>query len=343
MKLQGVRCVLFDTVAGKLEGGCYFPKDSSRNSWETRTREFYNETAQKRELSVTHILSKPEARIALFADGQVLHVESSLPKLLHGQNLIPLTDAAPALEKLGQFLADYVEGLDVPVAEMESLRVDYVHNFQVGELLPDYVHTLSKISALKHRALLDGYDGVEWWNLNGRRIRAYDKYHEILEKDKKKVPEARGVLRIEVEIRKKSGYLQRRTNQKYLSLQDVLNPVRAYVTLAETFNKMCFDSRFLPLDSARALLDEHFRIHKANRLLGVLQRMKSQDMDKVKLLSPRSTYFSDKSELRRLGLWPPASGDDELPPLELPPLEALLHTNKSQNGENQCVDSAKYN
>ena len=332
MKLQGVRwrCVLFDTVAGKLEGGCYFPKDSSRNSWETRTREFYNEKLQKREVIVTHSLNKPEARIALFADGQVLHVESSLPKLLNGQNFTPLTDAAPALERLRELVADYVEGFDIPIAEMESLRVDYVHNFQVGELLHDYVHTLSKISALKHRALLDGYDGVEWWNLNGRRIRAYDKYHEILEKDKKKVPEARGVLRIEVEIRKKSRHLQRRMNQKYLSLQDVLDPTRAYVTLAETLNKMCFDSRFLPLDSARASLDQQFGIHKANRLLGVLQRMNSQSMDDVKHLTPRSTYFSDKAELRRLGFWPPAPGETELPPLELPSLEALLQVSQSE-------------
>ena len=104
---------------------------------------------------------------------------------------------------------------------------------------------------------------------------------------------------------------------------------------------MGFDSRFVPLDSARNLLDQNFGIHRSNRLLGVLQRMKSQGMDNVKQLSPRSTYFSDKAELRRRGLWPPAPGDTELPSLELPTLEALLQAAQSQNGENLCADSAK--
>ena len=41
-KWSGYLKSMFDTVAGKFEKGPYFPKDVSRNSWETRTRKFFD-------------------------------------------------------------------------------------------------------------------------------------------------------------------------------------------------------------------------------------------------------------------------------------------------------------
>jgi len=107
-----------------------------------------------------------------------------------------------ALARLREFVADHVSGEIPELSGMDYLRVDYCHNFQVGSALADYVHTLSQVSFLKHRRTTDGYGGVEWWSKNGRMIRAYDKFKEILEKDKKTVAEARGILRFEVEHKK---------------------------------------------------------------------------------------------------------------------------------------------
>ena len=74
---------------------------------------------------------------------------------------------------------------DLPdLDEMRYTRVDYCHNFALGDLLPDYVATLSKVCYLTHRRTTNGSGGVEWWN-GGRRVRVYDKYREILEKEKK--------------------------------------------------------------------------------------------------------------------------------------------------------------
>jgi hypothetical protein len=316
---------MFDTVTGKFEKGPYLPKDASRNSWELRTREFFDAKLGTRQTVTSYVFSRPEARIALFGDGGILQIEASLPKLLHGNNLMSVCDSELPLKRLHEFVTDHVNGEIPDLGEMDYLRVDYCHNFRVGSALPDYVHTLSKVSFLKHRRTTDDSGGVEWWiNNNSRRIRAYDKYKEILEKDKKTIDEARGVLRFEIQIRKKSGFLQRRQHNKKLTLQDVLIPEIAYCCLVETLEKMCCGQGFQTQDAARQILDENFSFRKSTRLLGVLRRLQTESMDDIKRACGRSTFYTDKKELKLLGLWPPSAGPVDLPGLQLPPLQELL-------------------
>jgi len=207
---------------------------------------------------------------------------------------------------------------------MDYLRVDYCHNFQVGSALPDYIQTLGKVRFLKHRRTTDGYGGVEWWTHNGRRIRAYDKHKEILENDKKDIPEARGMLRFEIQLRKKSGFLQRRQRSKDLRLRDVLKPEVGYCCLVETLEKMCLGLGFETQDMARKILDEQFSYGKATRLLGILRRLETETMDDLRKAISRSTFFSDKRDLKALALWPPSAGSVTLPPLAMPPIETVL-------------------
>jgi len=47
-------------------------------------------------------------------------------------------------------------------------------------------------------------------------------------------------------------------------------------------------------------------------------------MEGLKDLTSRSTYYSDKKDLRLLGLWPPSASPVTLPALALPPLETFL-------------------
>ena len=165
---------------------------------------------------------------------------------------------------------------------------------------------------------------MEWWSNNGRRIRVYDKYKEILEQDKKAVAEGRGTLRFEIQIRKKSGFLQRRQRNKKLTLQDVLKPEIAYCCLVETLDKMSLAVDFQTQDASRNILDEKFSFRKGTRLLGILRRLETGTMDDLRLATSRSTYYSDKRDLRVLGLWPPSAGPVLLPALEMPPLETLI-------------------
>ena len=328
---------MFDTVAGKFEKGPYFPKDESRNSWETRTREFFDAKLGTHQTATSRIFSRPEARIAIFGDGGILRLEASLPKLLHGNNLTSVCNPEQPLKRLHEFAADHVNGEIPELSGMDYLRVDYCHNFRVGAALPDYVSTLSEVSFLKHRRTTDGHGGVEWWSENGRRIRAYDKFKEIVENDKKAIEEARGVLRFEIQLRKKSGFLQRRLHPVKnsaplprrrenikLTLQDVLKPEVAYCLLVETLNRMCLDLSFQAQDAARQILDGSFRFSKSNRLLGLVRRFETESMDDIRRRAGRSTFYSDKKELRGLGLWPPSAGTVSLPALAMPPLEDIL-------------------
>ena len=315
---------MFDTVTGKFEMGPFVRKAGTLNSWETRTRDFFDSKLGSRCTPVAHVLSRPEARIGIFGDGAILHVEASLPKLLHGNNLMTVTDPSEALHRLKDFVSTYVDGEIPDLEQMVYLRVDFCHNFEVGSALSDYVHTLSKVGFLKHRRTTDECGGVEWWNDNGRRVRAYDKYKEILEHDKKTVPEARGTLRFEIQLRKKSGFLQRRQKNKDLKLQDVLKPEIAYGCLVETLDKMSLAVDFRAQDGVRNILDEKFSFRKATRLLGILRRLEAGSMEDLKHGTSRSTYYSDKRDLRALGLWPPSAGPVTLPALEMPPLETVL-------------------
>jgi hypothetical protein len=330
---------MFDTVTGKFELGPYSPKDESRNSWETRSRDFFDSKLGARMTSTTHTLSRKEARVAIYGDGGVLNVEASLPKLLYGNNLMTVTHAEKALRRLREFVSDYVTG-DIPdFGEMDYLRADYCHNFRLGSALPDYVHTLSNVSFLKHRRTTDGNGGVEWWSENGRRIRAYDKHKEILEKDEKEVAEARGILRFEIELRKKTRFLERRLGaqpsqksrflperplSKKLKLQDVLRPEIAYCCLVETLNAMCLGLGFQAQDAARQILDQNFSFRKSTRLLGLLRRFETESIEDIKRVCSRSSLYSDKRDLRGLALWPPSAGPVSLPALEMPSLETVL-------------------
>jgi len=329
---------MLDTIAGKFEKGPYFPKDESRNPWETKTRKFFDTKLASWETTTTYLFNRPEARIAIFGDRCILRVEASLPKLLHGNNLKAVCNPELALTRLREFVADHVSGEIPELTLMEYMRVDYCHNFQVGSALADYIHTLSNVSFLKHRRTTDGYGGVEWWSLNGRMIRAYDKFKEILEKDNKTVAEARGILRFEIEYKKKSGFLQRRLRQKKLTLQDVLRPEFAYCRLVEMLNAMCLGVGFEAQDRARQILDENFAFPKATRLLGLLRRFQTETVEDVRRNCGRSTFYSDKKDLRLLGLWPPSAGRVSLPALEMPPLETMLSADAGLNDleENLC-------
>ena len=314
---------MFDTVAGKFEKGPYFPKDESRNSWERRTREYYDTKLGSQQTSTVHTFNRPEARVAIYGDGAILQVEASLPKLLYGNNLATVCDAELPLKRLHEFVSDHVNGEIPELGLMDYLRVDYAYNFHVGKLLADYVSTLSGLSFLKHRRTTDGYGGVEWWSNNGRRIRAYDKYKEILENDKKKVADALGVLRFEIQLRKKSQYLERRLRKKKLTLQDVLRLEIAYCNLVEVLDKMTLSTEFLARDAALSVLDANFSPRKATRYAGLLRRLETGTMETLKHFTSRSTYYDDKRELSRLGLWPPSAGPVSLPALAMPPLEEL--------------------
>jgi hypothetical protein len=314
---------MIDTVAGKLEKGPYVPSDPSRNQWITSEKDFFDARKDSRERTIMHTLNSPEARILIYGDNGGIRIEASLPKLLYGNNLSRVSDPVPALQLLREFVSDHVTGAIPNLLEFEYTRADYCHNFQVGFALRDYIHTLGELTYLKHNRTTDGFGAVEWWN-QSRRIRAYDKWREIKDKEKLDVPAAKGVLRFELELKKKSGFIERRLRQKHLTFRDVLAPAVAYRFLDEALTKMCLNADFITHDQAKDVLDLNCTYVKATRLLGILRRLEYGSMQDVKALSSRSSFYSDRKSLRDFGLWPPSSTRIALAGLRLPPLGDLL-------------------
>ena len=314
---------MLDTIAGKLEKGPYFPSDASRNDWTTSEREFFDKRNSRQERTIMHALNKPEARILIYGDCGGIRVESSLPKLLFENNLSRVSDAQPALDRLREFVLDHVTGNLPNLIEMEYTRVDYCHNFNVGNALSDYVRTLGQLPYLKHNRITDGSGAVEWWN-KSRRIRAYDKHREMKDKDNVESSTAKGILRFEIELKKKSGFLERRLHRKNLTFREVLDPEAAHMFLTDTLTKMCLNATFITYDRARDLLDLNYGYARATRLLGVLRRSENNSLQDIKTLSSRSSFYADRKALRDLGLWPPSSARPNLPGLQLPPLRDLV-------------------
>ena len=92
--------------------------------------DYFDDADNCRKTSVCQTLNRPEARIMIYGDSGGIRIESSLPKLLYGNNLSSVSNAQPALKRLREFTLDYVSG-DLPdLDEMRYTRVDYCHNLQ---------------------------------------------------------------------------------------------------------------------------------------------------------------------------------------------------------------------
>src|SRR5258708_19630288 len=120
--------------------------------------------------------------LRFFGDRGILRLEASLPKLLHGSNLMSVCDSELPLKRLHEFAADHVKGEIPELSSMDYLRVDYCHNFRVGTALPDYVSTLSKVSFLKHRRTTDSYGGVGGWEQKSPENLVFHKLTQVFVK-----------------------------------------------------------------------------------------------------------------------------------------------------------------
>jgi hypothetical protein len=92
--------------------------------------DYFDDADNCRKTSICQTLNRPEARIMIYGDGGGIRIESSLPKLLYGNNLSSVSNAQPALKRLREFTLDYVSG-DLPdLGDMRYTRVNYCHNFE---------------------------------------------------------------------------------------------------------------------------------------------------------------------------------------------------------------------
>jgi hypothetical protein len=315
---------MIDTVKLRMSKGLYVPKNASTYGWQSATYSDPDLQTGGYRKNTVQALTQNGVALRIHNNGRLLTIEASLPKLIYGNNLSRVSQPTAALKQLREVARDLVTGPIPGLADTECLRVDFCYNFFVGDQLPDYLAAISKLPHSRQRFVYNGAHSIEWSSKNGRRIILYDKDLEMQHNDRIIASEAKGILRFEVQVRKKSGFLQRRLNTQYLVTGDVVSAAVAYACLGETIAAIGMDRTFKPADIAGSVLATNFSGSTVNRLLGLHHRLQTEPLETVKRSMGRSTFFEGLRQLKRVGLWPVSMSSVELSPLKLPPIGELI-------------------
>lgn len=196
-----------------------------------------------------------------------LTVETSLPKILFEENVTMLSpsDVPRALDELSNRVESLV-GAPIPHCKDWTLRgrADAVFSWNVGqERVPDYLHALSQLHLARHRTDYVDHAKTVYWKTARRWIRSYDKYAEC------KLPEAKGNLRFEVEMKRAKSELQTMANVKEgAKAGEVLNWQTARSILAHWLEMLGTDLVVPDDERLLALLCKKCGPTKAIRLIG---------------------------------------------------------------------------
>ena len=122
----------------------------------------------------------------------LLLIEFSLPKLINGNNIVFLADPMQAIKKAETILSRLPELPKLDLSKAELHRVDITCNFQVNDLVGDYIYQLYKLTYPK-RETKPYYPttGVQYYS-GKETLMLYDKGGQSND------PSAFGILRMEI-------------------------------------------------------------------------------------------------------------------------------------------------
>jgi len=257
-----------------------------------------------------------------------LTVEASLPKIAFGNNLQLLGDPYRALVRLDEFIRENVEGMRDIVPDFSYARVDYCHNFDVGrENIPHYIRAFSRNNLFRKKTLHNDEETISWRS-RGRMVRVYNKEKEMIASKSLDTELAKGILRVEVEIRRYSQVLNnflKGRGKPLLLLRDVLDPDVAYEMLKRHVERLRLDIPIAPKRRAFERLIHQFEAPRAMQLYGFYEALNSYGIAWVKEMLSPSTYYYFRKRLMDAGLWLACPEAEYLPPLILPKKKELLN------------------
>lgn len=143
----------------------------------------------------------------------MLTLETSLPKLVHGNNYQMIESIEEAIKIANAKLAKVRDIPMLDIAEGILIRLDICYNHQVGDAVDDYIKALSNLDYPHRRTKAHRYEGVEY-RAKHKVTKFYNKENET-----GKV-EARGILRHETTMLKGKD-IQKLTGSKSPTLLDV--------------------------------------------------------------------------------------------------------------------------
>lgn len=254
-----------------------------------------------------------------FRMGSNLFVRFSLPKLLHGDNLL----LAPPLEHAIRYVTLLLSAIpDLPELDPWQAalsEIDVANNFLVGDLAPYYIKAIQWLHYPHRKPIYFQGQGVEY--ISGQAdCRFYDKGIESGN------PVAAGIIRQETSIkpkviRKRFGEYIRQ--QKEPSLWDVTEGLMFFLLVKDQKALQIFNRPFGNYEMTRKVLVDRYGPAKGMRLYGVLLTQK--ELGSKKQIAQETGYgvrsiqkaFKDIADA---GITPVlVDRHDCLPPLLLPP------------------------
>ena len=318
------RVSLLDTVRARYQSESTLSPEGEW--WEYRQEKRVDKSSGAYVGTKTCFLDDPRARLWIRNETN-LTVEANLPKLVFGNNARLLVDPSQAIQFLDGFIHDHVQGVADSVSNYGYSRIDYCHNFDVGrENIPHYIKAFSRLNLFRKKTLHNDEETISWQS-RGRMVRAYNKEREMFASKSPGSELAKGLLRVEVEIRRSSQVLNRflkSIGKASLLLRDALNPDAAYEMLQRHVERLRFDVPITSTTRAFEILRRHFEGPRAVQLYGFYQALNSYGIARVKQMLPQSTYYYFRKQLKDVGLWLACPEAEYLPPLVLPAKRELL-------------------
>lgn len=148
----------------------------------------------------------------------LLLLEFSLPHLIYGDNTNLICDLEGAINQANSLLP-YIPGIqELDLRDGVLNRLDICYNFFVGSLVPYYIQALLPLKFPRRHTRPYSDQGIQYVN-NGASLKLYDKKQWYVDKKLPINPDAQGILRSEVTLRKNA--VNRLTGKKYPTLRDI--------------------------------------------------------------------------------------------------------------------------
>ena len=248
-----------------------------------------------------------------------LKVETSLPKILYGDNveLLKNEDVPNVLDELSNRVADSFGSIPHMGEWQIRGRIDAVFGWNAiwsdENHVVDYLHAFKSLELPRHYSQSVDRESTLYWRNKSRVIRMYDKEAEA------KVDKACGILRFEVQSNRASSELKGVVEVESRKVKDVLTWDNAKAILKRYLGKLGTDLVVTDEEKAFRLMIKHFGYTKSRRLLGVIHAHRIFSCDELENMgASRITLWRDIREVNSIGLSVATNESGLLPPLTLP-------------------------
>ena len=270
---------------------------------------------------------------------------SSLPKLVYGSNIIYLPNIEVGIQAINRVFDEIFPGIGLDAGQGVLERIDFCHDYDVGDYVDDYIEAISRLSYRNWRRdifLNRSKDSRQVRN-NGVSFRSAD--YEMVFYNKQLESGVFGLLRQESRLK---------DTDVISAFTGLLVPTLCSITPIMKFNALQRDLERLGLwgtsitggNLALVELMKHFPARKAHRLFYILSVIRDHPMMDQKEIASYlgiGTWMLNQSlsEIKDAGITPGLIDRDMmLPPLYLPSPRAEVNEISPKVASDTAIDDS---